>query len=244
MPSYDVFICYHPKDEMTFSHCLTTVRMHLQDAKTIYVISKDKPDEEDIVWIPESSYPFAKEDVAQIITGNTRIGWYYQQLLKMYLYKVIPTESEYVLILDSDVMIKEPISFFEDGKLLLSISNEETLSYYSHMERVLPGLQKQTEFSGIVHHMMTKREHMLEILDKIELEHEGPAWKTLLRLVDPEDHTRSGMSEYEIYFNYCLKYHSDKYVYRFLKFANCTSFRELEQKKDAALVALHAWSRA
>ncbi len=218
--------------------------MHLQDAKTIYVVSKDRPEEEDIVWIPESAYPFRKEDVAQIITGNTRIGWYYQQLLKMYLYKVLPTESDYVLILDSDVMIKDPISFFEEGKVLLSISTEETPAYYSHMERVLPGLQKQTEFSGIVHHMMTKRKHMSEILDRIEKEHEGPAWKTLLRLVDPEDHTRSGMSEYEIYFNYCLQYHSDEYAIRLLKFANCTSFRELEQKKDAALVALHAWSRA
>jgi hypothetical protein len=244
MPSYDVFICYHPKDEMTLPHCVQTIRMHLVDAKTIYVISKEKPDEDDIVWIPESAYPFTKEDVAQIITEEKRVGWYYQQLLKMYLYKVLPPESEYVLIVDSDVMIREPIAFFQEGKVLLSISTEETLSYYIHMERVLPGLQKQTEFSGITHHMMTKREDMLEILDKIESIHEGPAWKTLLRLVNPEDYKSSGMSEYEIYFNYCLKYHSDRYTYRLLKFANCFSFRELGLKKDVALVALHAWMRA
>ena len=239
MPAYDVCMCYHPKDAFTLEHSVRSIRQNLPDAKTVYIISKEDPEVEGCVWIPESSYPFSKEDVGKIIHCETRVGWYYQQLLKLYCYRVLPSISEHILILDTDVIIREKIDFFEGDKILLGVSPENNVEYFLHMERLLP-LKKQTEYSGIVHHMMTKRNHMETILQEIERIHQQPAWKILISLVNPEYYDNSGMSEYEIYFNYCLKNYPTEYKYRILPFANCTSFREVSERKEP-LVAIHAW---
>lgn len=239
MPSYDVCICYHPKDKVVFDYCIASVRNFLSDANTIYVIAKENPEVEDIEWIPESLYPFSKEDVGTIIQCNNRVGWYYQQLLKLYCYRILPSKSEHILILDSDVIIKESISFFDETKIFLSVSPENHGPYFSHIKKLLD-LEKQTEYSGIVHHMMTKRDHMEILLKDIEQKHHEPAWKAMILTVNPEDYKQSGMSEYELYFNYCLKKFPDEYKLRKLPFANCSSFQEFSQRKEA-LVAIHSW---
>lgn len=239
MPSYDVCICYHPKDATIFEYCIASIRSFLEEVTTIYVVSNKNPEIEGITWIPESSYPFSKEDVGTIIQSKTRVGWYYQQLLKLYVYRVIPSKSEHILILDSDIILKEHIDFFDGEKLYLSVSPENHQPYFIHMEKLLQ-LKKQTEFSGIVHHIMTKRNHMEKLLDDIERIHSMPTWKAMLVLVNPQDYEKSGMSEYEIYFNYCLRTFPDSYIVRELPFANCGTFQDFVNI-NVPLVALHSW---
>jgi hypothetical protein len=242
MPSYDVCIPFHPKDRLILEYCIPSIHQHLPEAKNIYVVSKEDPNLEEIIWIPESSYPFTMEDVASIIHSKTRIGWYFQQLLKLYCYRALPSESNNILILDSDVIIKKHIQFFNDTKILMAISPECHQPYYNHMERILPGLTKQTQFSGIVHHIMTNRYHMEELLSKIEEFHGKHAWMALLELVNPDDYDFSGMADYEIYFNYCLKYHPDDYQIYLLQFGNFHNFEDFV-KTDVYLGALHSWIR-
>ena len=242
MPSFDVCIPSHPKDWVILQHTIPSVRRHLPGVNNIYIVSKENPDIEDTIWIPETTYPFTKEDVGNIIQEPKRVGWYFQQLLKLYSLRVLPTESEYLLILDSDVIIKKDIDFFRDNKIIFSTSPENHPPYFTHMEKLLPGLTKQTELSGIVHHIMIKRSHLEEMLSKIEKIHAQPAWKSLLLCVDPKDYPYSGMADYEIYFNYCLKYHADEHELRRLPFGNFYSFTEFEET-DVYLGAFHAWMR-
>lgn len=242
MPSYDICIPFHPKDKLILEYCIPSIRQNLPEAQTIYVVSAEDPDVEGCVWIPETAYPFTKEDVGNIITHPPRVGWYLQQLLKLYCYRAIPSTADYILILDSDVIIKEYISFFEENTILFAISPEDTPAYFIHLEKLIPGLTKQVPYSGIVHHIMTKRTHMEHILSSIETLHGMPAWKAMLLLVDPEDYGKSGMADYEIYFNYCLKYFSEDYKIREISFANCANFEDFVRQK-VSLVALHAWMR-
>ena len=66
--------------------------------------------------------------------------------------------------------------------------------------------------SGITDHMLVRRHIMEEILQKIE---QGrTAWQVLLEAVDPSQWDKSGMSEYEIYYNYALKWYPDEYSAR------------------------------
>lgn len=242
MPSYDVCIPFHPKDKDILEYCIPSIRQNLPDAQTIFVVSAENPDVEGCVWIPETSYPFTKEDIGKIILCPHRVGWYLQQLLKLYCHRILPSTAEYILILDSDVIIKKKINFFHDSKILFAISEEDTPPYFTHMEKLIPGLQKQIPFSGIVHHIMTKRNHMETLLSQIEEIHNKPAWKGMLELVDPEDYDKSGMADYEIYFNYCIKFFPTEYEIRPLRFANVSNFSEFQQE-DVSLVALHAWMR-
>ncbi len=242
MPPFDICICYHPKDSMIFEYCIPSIRRYLPEANTIYVVSAEKPELDDIHWIPETEYPFSKEDILKFIPTKERVGWYYQQLLKLYFHRVVPNSLDNILILDADVILKKQIQFFEDSKILFAVSPENTPAYFEHMEKLVPGLEKQTEYSGIVHHMMTKREHLQELFLLIEQKHGEPVWKAMLHLVKPENYSKSGMSEYEIYFNYCLKNYPNHYKIRLLEFANCDNFQDFVQK-DVSLVALHAWMR-
>lgn len=241
MLSFDICIPFHPKDICILNYCVSSIRCYLPEVKNIYVISETQPDIEDVCWIPESVYPFTKEDIGKYILCKGRIGWYYQQLLKLYCYRALPSTSEHILIVDSDVVLKEHIDFFcpIEKKILFAVSKENTLPYFEHMKKVIPGLTKQySEHSGITHHIMTKREHMEELLSKIESIHKQEAWKAMVSLVDPEFYPASGMSEYEIYFNYCLQYHPNSYKIRILPFKDCIIFKDFIDAKTP-YVAIH-----
>jgi len=238
--SFDVLIPYHEKDSSILPFCIQSIQQYAEGVKTIYVVSANDPDVEDVTWFPESRLPFTKDDVAKYITCSKRIGWYYQQLIKLYLYEYLPTANN-VLILDSDVILRKPISFFTaDGRICLAPNDENHLPYFTHMEKLIPGLTKLTPYSGVSHHMMTSREHIHKLLSHIERIHGRPAWIALLELVDPAHHDGSGMSEYEILFNYCLMLFPDKYILRPLIIDNLSALSEINSS-TADMVAIHSW---
>ena len=62
--------------------------------------------------------------------------------------------------------------------------------------------------SGICHHMIFETKYINELIYKIEKNHNDKFYNIFLQLVT---HKKiSGVSEYEIYFNYILKNYGDK----------------------------------
>lgn len=239
--SYDVLIPHHEKDSSILPFCVQSIRQWAQGAATIYIVSAEDPSVEDTTWIPESRLPFTKEDVARFIKHPQRVGWYYQQLVKLYLYEYLPTSASHVLLVDSDIILRKPIHFFDsDGKTLLTLNDEYHKPYFTHMSKVVTGLYRTTPYSGVCHHMMTNRKHSHHLLTLIERLHGKPAWIVMLELVDPADHGGSGMSEYEILFNYYLLYYPNEYVIRPLIIDTFAVLSEINAS-DADIVAIHSW---
>jgi hypothetical protein len=212
-------------------------------------VSAEEPENlDDAIWISEAVFPFSKADIGSIIRStNGREGWYYQQLLKLYVFRQIPDVLPQVLLFDSDLVICRPIEFISaDEKVLFSWSPPQGHEpYFTHAKAVLGHqfIHVHPEKCGITDHMMVTRPILEELLQKIEVMHGGrPAWRTLLEAVAPADWNFSGMSEYEIYFNYALAWHSDKHALRHLKVGKGTSFRALtEGSQTADMIAFHAW---
>ena len=241
--SYDVLIPYHEKDCSILLFCIQSVKQYAVGANTIYIVSAENPDVEGVTWIPEASLPITLEDVAMYIKHPSRVGWYYQQLVKLCVYDYIGSSASHILLLDSDVIIRTPVNFFtEDGKICFATGLEYNEPYFIHMAKLIPGLTKIGPHSGVCHHMMTCREHLQGFLTHIERIHGLPAWIAMLSLVDPEQFRYAGMSEYELYFNYCLKYFPDKYSIRPLKIENLSEFGQINCT-TADMVAIHAWMR-
>ena len=88
--------------------------------------------------------------------------------------------------------------------------------------------------------MMTSREHLQHFLTPIERLHGRPAWIALLEIVDVTDHAGSGMSEYEILFNYYLTYFPNNYILRPLIIDNLSALSEIN-RSSADMVAIHSW---
>lgn len=239
--SYDVLIPYHEKDSSTLEFCVQSVKQYAKNAATIYIVSAEDPDVEGVTWFAESRLPFNKDDVARFILDPSRIGWYYQQLIKLCLYDYLPTAASHVLILDSDIILRKPITFFSpEGKIYLAPNDEYNEPYFTHMSKLIPDLLKVTPYSGVSHHMMTCREHLHKLLIHIERIHGRPAWIAMLELVNPAYYGSSGMSEYEILFNYSLTYFPNEYMLRPLIIDTFAMLSEVNGS-TADMVAIHSW---
>jgi len=242
----DAFVPLHPKDLDMLPYCVIGLRKNIKGLRNIYVVSKENPEDiDDIIWVPESRFPFSIEDVGlHIKSTNKREGWYFQQLLKMYAFRIIEDCANNLLLFDADCVICRPISFFDENRALLDWTDEQIhLPYFEHASKVLKDafVRVDPTKSGITDHMLVRREIMEEILKQIE--HGGNAWQVLLEAVDPAQWDKSGMSEYEIYYNYVLKWYPDEYSLRQLTREIGLNLGALSRdSQHLDILAFHAWA--
>lgn len=253
----DVVIPCTEKDLRTLPLCIRGIRENGKNIRRIIVISS-QPLTDEAEWFDESNYPFSCQNIAEELTYHSsaytkelfqkesRVGWYFQQLLKLYASSTIPNISSNVLILDSDTIFLKPVTFLNDQNAGLYNPGEEYhIPYFEHAARMIPGFYKFfPEYSGISHHMIFQRSVIQALLEEVECNHKIPFWQIFCRLVDPKDLPYSGASEYEIYFNYIFT-RSTQFSIRKLRWKNITKFSEIEKFKEKGYhyVCLHAYSQ-
>lgn len=253
----DVVIPTVNKDLETLELCIQGIAANGKNIGRIIVVS-DKMWTKSAEWFDEKRYPFTKSDVALYICGgdsglakeylekkNSRVGWYYQQLLKFYAPYVIPDISSNVLVLDSDTIFLRPTAFTgEGGGALFAVGKEYTREYFHHMERLTKGaVAKQfPEYSGICHHMLFQRALLDDLFTLVEKAEEKEFWKAFCLAVS--DKNRSGASEYEIYFNFALA-KSDQVQIRKLKWKNIRALTMINKcrKQGFDFVSCHSFMR-
>ena len=219
----DIVIVYHPKDILSLKHCVRGTK-NIENVRNIYCVSKEHSGIIGTIFIDETIYPFSKKDIEGYV-GPDRAGWYFQQLLKLYAYKYITGLSDTFLVLDSDAIFINPTKLIDiDGLPFYSYSRYLHRPYFEHLQKLL-GLELQSEKSGVIHHMIFQKKYLMEIIEKVELIHSDVFWKSMMKCVSPNDYLQSGMSEYELYFNYMIKYHSDKIKIRHIP---CKSIVEID----------------
>jgi hypothetical protein len=159
------------------------------------------------------------------INGFCKNGWYLQQLLKLYSLITIPGILERCLILDCDTFFLKPTIFIKNNKCLYNYGTEYVGSYFEHMYRMDNNLTKvYNTKSGICHHMMFEKKYIIELINKIEANHNDKFYNIFLKMVS---FLYAGASEYEIYFNYIFKNYSDRVEIRELKWANSGSLDDI-----------------
>tara|TARA_B100000989_G_scaffold246712_1_gene193926 strand:+ start:21400 stop:22362 length:963 start_codon:yes stop_codon:yes gene_type:complete len=71
----------------------------------------------------ENNINLKKEDLE-------RIGWYYQQILKLSFLFVESNNSNFIIMIDSDTILLKKLNLFKDNHSIISYSNYERNSYY------------------------------------------------------------------------------------------------------------------
>lgn len=252
----DVIIPCVEKDLCTLEYCIHGIRENGVNIRRIIVIS-NKHLTNEAEWFNESDYPFSLHDVADALAHHhepltqqllqSRAGWYYQQLLKLYAHFVIPNLSSNVLVLDSDTIFLRPVTFLNEHFAgMYNPSYEHNIPYFQHAQCLIPGFYKFfPQFSGISHHMVFQKSVIQALFKEIEEHHQAPFWHIFCELVDRKALTGSGASEYEIYFNYVFS-HSTNVSIRKLDWRNMRKIRDVlrhQLKKDLDYVCLHSYDR-
>lgn len=248
------------KDVETLEACIDGIKQYGAGVREVYVISS-KQYTNKAYWIDEQIFPFTKLDIAHELFGSldqahfylkqpkNRIGWIYQQLLKLYAPFVIPGISSNVLLLDADTIFLNPVSFLtEKGEPLFNIGCEYWKPYSRHGKRLLPTWKRMfPAFSGITHHMLIQKEVLIDLFNRIENLHETQCWMVLIQCINIEHvfkHPGSCLSEYEIYFNFMVDATDQAHI-RELKWKNSPHLHDLDEfkKEGYHYVSCHAHMR-
>lgn len=237
----DVVITSHPKDYEILSHCVNSVVQYVPKVRRIYIISPHSIEGNGIIHVPETKFPFSREDVYNTLkTPNKEdlTHWYLQQLLKIYSFQVIPELSENILIIDSDVVLLKEHRLFDGTNPIFAVSDEMVLDKYAeHMKRLHDSFDIHTSQSGVTDYQVWNKHVWKEMIEKVEKKHNKPFWKVFLeKCVTAQD-----ASEYEMYFQYFIGRYDYNVVSRKTlrtnELSNLTKFKE--DGYDS--VSLHRW---
>lgn len=251
---FDIVICHGPNDDIILEQNLTYNRNNVIGYNNIYVITHD-PNlvRLDCIVIHESVFPFSIDTIKSYYnSSNNRYGWYLQQLLKLYASFVIPGILDHYLVIDCDTLFLQPTTFVEYDMMLFNHSTEHHLPYFTHMSKMSKNLTKVKNISGICHHMLFSKLMLQEMFNLIEIEYNFENntnykfYEIFLRCIEPKEFNYSGASEYEMYFNFMLKYHDDKIKIRKLNWCNtCKSITNIDKlnNKNYSYASIHWYQR-
>jgi len=225
----DVVIPAHEKDIDTLDLCIEGIRNNVKDVNRIIVVSKDMMTD-NAEFYDEKDFPFSFEDVGDIVGFHRKTFNYYGGLIQTTSALVIPDLARDILICDADTVFLTETEFIDKNDIALynvsyDIPSHITLHpYLEHMEKLIPELTKQTQYSGICHHMLVQKDILRKMFDRVEEIHNMPFWKAdiIVTLEDykslrPKPSHRDApllMTTYELYFNYALKYHRNRIAIR------------------------------
>jgi hypothetical protein len=240
---FDIVIPVGPSDIDIIKNQLEYTKKNIIGYRNIYLISYDKSLEvEDCITISEDSFPFSIDTVAQFHGKISRNGWYLQQLLKLYSGLVIPHILDRYLVIDSDTFFLKPTQFIKDNKCLYNFGTEYCIYYFEHMKKLDKDLTKQDmSKSGICHHMMFETKYIKLLFDKIEKNYNDTFYNIFLKNVTKVN--ASGASEYEIYFNFMLKYYNNEIIIRPLQWQNTKSLDNDKDNNNYDYISYHHYNR-
>ena len=217
---FDIVIPVGPNDKSVIEQQIKYTQKNIIGYRNIYLICYDPSITiEGCITINENIFPFNIDTVAEHHGKLERNGWYLQQLLKLYAGKIISNILDKYLVIDADTFFLKPTTFVENNKCLYNYGTEYHKPYFHHMEKLDKDLTKiDKSKSGICHHMIFDKKYIDELISKIEKNHNELFYNIFLKTVTNK--SGSGASEYEIYFNYMLKYNPDKIQIRKLSWSN------------------------
>ncbi|SMH41204.1 hypothetical protein [Azospirillum agricola] len=240
----DILIPVGPNDRELAEICARAARQFVTGARNIYIVSAVDPGVPGTRFFDEAKLPFSIADIRQTLGIGDRAGWYFQQLVKFYFPFVNPDCSERYLVIDADTVFLRPCNFIEDGRVLFNFGFEFHPPYFEHMANLHPSLQKGFIHSGITHCMMFTRSWLLELMGMVQNAHKrGPFWKIFLDCVPPGSRGESGASEYETYFNFCLRWHPNEIVIKRLRWGNVVDLEGIQPDR-ADYISLHWHKRS
>ena len=212
----DAIFAYLPVKEIIFIGPAAVGDMVAADAKTSANADRIRYiNENDIIPFDTIKKVFA-ERVAKEgydIGSNSKLGWYYQQFLKMKFCEL--SDEDYYLSWDADTIPLHKIDMFTDDDIpYFDIKTELMPGYFKTISSLL-GMNKVCPKSFISEHMIFSVDLMKDLIAFIEkTDFDGTYFYEKIIYAMGLDNLKRGFSEFETYGTYVMTKYPDKYVYR------------------------------
>lgn len=251
MKNYDIVIVSHEKDfnnikfiveysqkNLTFDsiHLILSERKEYTELELIKTLT-DKP-----IYLHLES-DILKIDKTRI---NYRPNWIYQMLLKMFQNV---TNNDDFLIIESDCLILKNINFFEDNKTNFYLCRDQNHIPYFNFNNIL-GFGREYNHSFISEFMMYNKQIINDLLKKSKCENVND----FLNIIYDNVKNDCYPADYELYGNFCFKYHNDKINLKRLNYnffgresrfnpfwTNEEIIQLIKNNSDKEVISFHTW---
>lgn len=241
----DVVVPYHSKDRDLLPWSVAGIRRYLDVSRILVVCHRDCQSD-----VERTGATFVDEEsvVPGLAIGsfsNQRWGWYFQQILKLGMADKVDTD--YYLVVDSDTVFLNKVSFFnKKGKPLYATATEHYDPYFDIFEELF-GFRANYEYSFTVHHMIYNQHIVKEMREAFR--YTRPWFMNIIRYVEPRDPWLSicQFNEQEFYGHYIKALHPDEVNIRELRWSNKIAVpdeqmvRRLGKQYD--FCSFHFWER-
>ena len=215
------------KDLQVFRKSLKSALRHLLDVQTFFVICPQAEKlsgkfrslgTERVIFVDEKSFPLKFESVADVMLDSvaqvgkyplkkgksqfesfmwSKLGWFFQQVVKIYAGEFLGLED--FVVLDSDLVFFRDIKFKNDsiGRYNYAYSSQWHASYRATMKLILgidhtPG----PYYSGICHHMVMVKKVIDDMKERVLALHGVPMWQMMLNASARETTCRAPKRKY------------------------------------------------
>lgn len=226
----DVVIPYHSKDSEIIDMCIDGCINNIHDLGNIYLVANNSGQTFRVVRLIDEDELFDGNLCMKYIQSRlntkcpdlvSRSGWFFQQFIKMGCSYAISNLADYYLVVDADVIFLKKIHFFENGRMLLTKTEEYHEPHFNCCEKLL-GKPINRNHAFVAHHMLICKSIMQELLQDIEKRFNKTWYDAILDNVDNKD--ALVFSEYETYGHYLENRYPERLTVRRLR--NVQSFKK------------------
>jgi hypothetical protein len=251
MKPYDLVLVAHEKDFNNIKFIVQYAQKNLKFDSIHLILSERAPFEDYELLKTLTDKPiYVHPETSILKVDKTRIrfrpNWIYQMLLK--LFQNVTANDNY-LILEADCLILKNLEFFEDDKTTFYLGMDQNHQPYFNFNRLF-GFGREYNHSFISDFMMYDKKLVKDLLTKTGCNSVDDFLELIYRTVTDQCYP----ADYELYGNFCYKYHTDKVTFKHVNYnfsaRDCSispnwSDEEIQnlikQYPDKESISFHTW---
>ena len=252
MKNYDIVIVSHEKDFNNIKFIVEYAEKNLV-FDSIHLILSERKEYEDLELIKTlTTKPIHHHNETDVLTVNKdrikyRPNWIYQMLLKMFQNV---TENDNFLVIESDCIILNNINFFDGDKTIFHLCRNQNHEPYFNFSNKILGVGREYSHSFIAEFIMYDKKIISDMLEKSGCKDVNE----FLELIYTHTDSNCYPADYELYGNFCFKYHNDKITMKqsnfnfFGRHSNQAPFWSddeiknlINSNRDKDVISFHTW---
>lgn len=202
----NLFTPIGPKDYINAQEFINNKLATVSNLKKIYYLAEIDLNLINCVYVDPEKFTSIRDVLDKSNVKPERYGWYYQQLCTLFFLSLIDTEERFTLMCASDIFFNNEINFFDESLPIITLGRSPYHAEFMFIFCRLFNLDHSSifhnqKYSAISHHSVFEKNVVMQLLNEF-----GNTLEEQIQYIVNSINfkVKSGLSEYELYFNYML----------------------------------------